>query len=102
MSRYEIEEVISQPIKVEEPVKVDIQPEELPILPTCEKQEEINEPIIEEIEEPIQPQIVCPKHKFFGTLKDKNIQPTKKKIDNNFGTYLLIGSLIATIGVKLF
>ena len=114
MSKYEIEEVITEPTNTQQVKNNDIimQPEELPVLPSPEAEKEEKEEIEENDFVPLTENITtelneepCIKHKLFGTLKDRNICHSSnyiqsQKKNNNIGTYLIIGSLIATIGSK--
>lgn len=118
MSRYEIEEVVNQPvIPLKEIVEVEqkkndmiLQPEELPPLPanpTPSEKEEVCElnPVLQEnlnnFEIPLEQPEPC-KHKLFGTLRDKNINRSQRPSPNstNIGTYLIAGSIIATLAAK--
>ena len=117
MSKYEIEEIqsVSSPNNTEKKNDIILQPEELPVLPSInneipptekEEMEETFTPLTENLDIPIsENEDNCIKHKLFGSIQkrklcDRNLQPSETKKNTNIGTYLLLGSIVATIGAK--
>lgn len=100
IEKNNLETVTQLPVPQQEPPKVDKMADMCDITENLNSTDFTNDitPSLEEIKN------VCEKHKLFGNLKnvnDRNLQKPAQSNAGNWGIYILVGSLFATIGGKL-